>query len=218
MPVRVPTAPKSGSALEAEVLACAREWAMRLLNDEDAFELEDFLLSGTLKDSYKKALPPHAMVAKRVREAISLGHIQRQPPRSGERVFYAVTASKGNKSKVSHRAQDLELMKLHGERIDRVHYLALNQKPFEKMCSFMSPPALEELLNMFSKDTVAAQNRRRKDMGIASIAQFMGAEDVSFNSFKVHKKRKRTAFTRKSASSSKKQKPSNGMRSLLSYM
>lgn len=217
LPVRIPTEPKTGEALESEVLACAHRFALELLCNDDAFEPEQFLLSGTLKDSYKKGLPPHAMVASHVREAIANGVIQRTPPRNGERIFYAVTTA-GSSKKVSDRSHDLELIELNNLKIDRVHYLALNQKPFEKMCSFMSPPALAQLLTMFSEDTVIAHNRRRKDSGIASISSFMGGSELPRDPFKVCKsnKRKRPAFTKTKKKARKKAKGT--MRSLFSYM
>ena len=169
MPTVIPDRPKDGEELEEEVLACAATWCRKILNNE--LPVSDFVLSGTLRDSYKCSPPAHAVVAQRLREEIAAGTVQRVPPRSGERIFYVIRAGPGKK--VSLRAQDPDLLEERGERVDAVHYLGLCSTAIGKMTSFMSPEARSKLEAMFSAKSDAAQEKKRADKGFGNILSFV---------------------------------------------
>jgi len=130
--------PLEGPALsKGEVLSVIRTEVKKSLDDlmADEIPLEKFLVTKSLKKTYKNPNLPHVVLSKKTCQRIDDGEILCDPPRPGDRISYVVIETSNTKDKLCNKSEDLDWLKTHKKlKIDREYYVS-NQilKPFNQI-------------------------------------------------------------------------------------
>jgi len=110
-----------------------REVVWRLVEGDNA--MDDFVVSKSLKNTYKGTQPSHAVVADKIRQRIAAGKTVREPPKSGDRIPFVII--NGASDKVRDRAEDPTWVVEKGLVLDRTYYLEKQlEKPLTTLTSY----------------------------------------------------------------------------------
>jgi DNA polymerase elongation subunit (family B) len=130
--------PPTGLALtKGEVLLAIRKEVDDALNHLIANEvpMEKFVVTKSLKKTYKNPNLPHVVLAEKIRQRILDGEMMTDPPKAGDRISYVIVQTKNTKDKLCDKTEDLKWVNDHPKiKIDREYYVT-NQimKPFNQI-------------------------------------------------------------------------------------
>ncbi len=111
-----------------------REVVWRLV-EGDHYDMEDFVVSKSLKNTYKGAQPSHAVVADKIRKRIASGEMVREPPKSGDRIPFVIVNAETDK--VRDKAEDPTWVVDRKLKLDRTYYLEKQlEKPLTTLTSY----------------------------------------------------------------------------------
>jgi DNA polymerase elongation subunit (family B) len=96
--------------------------------------LEKFIVTKSLKKTYKNPNLPHVVLSKKICKRILDGEMMVQPPRPGDRIPYVIIQTNNTKDKLCDKTEDLSWVKEKKKKIDREYYVT-NQmmKPFNQL-------------------------------------------------------------------------------------
>jgi DNA polymerase elongation subunit (family B) len=97
--------------------------------------IEKFLVTKSLRKTYKNENLPHVVLQKKIIQRIAGGQVLTDPPRAGDRISYVIIETKKRNDKLCNKSEDLDWVKAHKKlKIDREYYVS-NQimKPFDQI-------------------------------------------------------------------------------------
>lgn len=129
--------PLTGPALtKIEVLNNIRQEIGNSLEklQKNEIPLEKFIVTKSLKKTYKNPNLPHVVLANKIRQRILDGKMMVEPPRPGDRIPYVIIQTNNTKDKLCDKTEDISWVKEKKKKIDREYYVT-NQlmKPFDQL-------------------------------------------------------------------------------------
>lgn len=118
-------------AIVQQVRVAVHAQLQRLMDNE--IPASDFVISKSLKKTYKNPNLPHVVLAEKMRKRIHDGLLVAEPPQAGDRIDYVVVEGKP-KEKLCYRTEDPKWCEDHGIKLDREYYIRQQiQKPMMQL-------------------------------------------------------------------------------------
>ena len=161
--------PLRGEALTKEAIVYQVRTAVeaqmqRLVRNE--IPSGDFVISKSLKKTYKNPNLPHVVLAEKMRKRIHDGLLVAEPPQAGDRIDYVVVEGKP-KEKLCYRTEDPKWCADHNNiKLDRTYYV--EQQVKKPMATLLAPfdGTVDDIL-----DRACAEIKRQR-MGVMRIDTF----------------------------------------------
>lgn len=100
----------------------------------DDIPMEKFIVSKSLKKTYKNPNLPHVVLAEKIRARIRSGEMLCDPPLAGDRISYLVVQTKNSKAKLCDKTENIDYAREKKLKIDREYYVTNQlQKPLTQL-------------------------------------------------------------------------------------
>ncbi len=171
--------------------------------------LEKFLVTKSLKKTYKNPNLPHVVLADKIRKRILDGEMMVQPPRPGDRISYVIIQTNNTKDKLCDKTEDISWVKQKNKKIDREYYVT-NQlmKPFNQLVK-----PFGSLDDIWEK---ALHDLKRQRLRVKSLTSYFEPVGKNFKPVKTFSVQKVNAEPPKKKTK-KEQKKKVKQRSLFSF-
>jgi len=169
--------PLQGEALAKEeivqqVRVAVHAQLQRLMDNE--IPMSDFVISKSLKKTYKNPNLPHVVLAEKMRKRIHDGRLVAEPPQAGDRIDYVVIEGKP-KEKLCYRTEDPKWCKDHGIKLDREYYIRQQiQKPMMQLLGPFDGTVMDLLDKACMEIKRQRMNMRRIDSFFTTAAAASG--------------------------------------------
>ena len=161
--------PLRGEALTKEAIVhqvrvAVHAQLQRLMDNE--IPMSNFVISKSLKKTYKNPNLPHVVLAEKMRKRIRDGRLVAEPPQAGDRINYVVVEGKP-KEKLCYRTEDPQWCEDHGIKLDREYYIRQQiQKPMMQLLE----PFEGTVMDLLDKACMEIKRQRTKTRRIDSFS------------------------------------------------